>query len=138
MPLLTENMSKLNIILINISNSTAADETSFLFFVFITCPITCFIMYFISFFHIYSLYRFIDIYRPNRFSKISRFRPSKQSWSARNRASMHLPTRGNERFLRRVRVTYSADAGPDRDQAAGKPMLLSNDLRRHLLRVAAI
>lgn len=133
MPLLTENMSKLNIILINISNSTAADETSFLFL----CSLLVLLC---TLFHSFTFIRSIvlSIYIVQiDFPKL-RFRPSKQSWSARNRASMHLPTRGNERFLRRVRVTYSADAGPDRDQAAGKPMLLSNDLRRHLLRVAAI
>lgn len=114
---------KTQYIIINTSNNIAADKTSILFLYLL---LVSFILSIVS-----------SNYPPNRFPKIE-VSPFKQRWLARNRASMHLPTRGNERFLRRVRVTYSADAGADRDQAAGKPMLLSNDPRRHLLRVVAI
>lgn len=50
---------------------------------------------------------------------------------------IHLPTRRNERLLGRVCVTYSAYDGANRDQAAGKPVLLAEP-ERHLLRVAVI
>lgn len=54
-----------------------------------------------------------------------------------NWSMIHLPTRRNERLLGRVCVTYSAYDGANRDQAAGKPVLLAEP-ERHLLRVAVI
>lgn len=50
---------------------------------------------------------------------------------------IHLPTRWYEWLLGGVSVTDSADAGTDRDQAAGKLFLLA-DPERNLLRVAVI